>query len=366
MESFFSRKETNFIKGIGILLIFLHHFFTFPGWYINGIAYPSLEKVAVVFNAPFKIPTAVFAFFTGYFYFFNKKKNFTYSLKKILKVYTVYWIIFIPLYIFAIVFHTESFAPGDFFAQLFALEKETVYFNWYVFFYAFSMLLLPFMAKYVYKRVWSLIVGGILFPVLVCAVIMGFCTNAYAGTAASYFMGFFPCITIGYLFARFKIFDKCHSFLTKKSTFFIPFIASLTGLAISMLGRNSLPSVGHMFLLYSLHGAVDYQLTMDIIYAPLFVFSMTELLRLLPEKKFFKIITVPFEQMGKYTLEMWLFSSIFFGASRDYFQMLLYFPRKAPLVLLWGCVFCYLAALAIRFIVDLTGGKYVKKNKENK
>lgn len=363
MRIFFSRKETNIIKGIGILLIFLHHFFTFPGWYINGIAYPSLANIAEHFTAPFKIPTAVFAFFTGYFYFFNTKKNYKYTFSKLLKIYTVYWIIFIPFYVAALVLHTATFTPGNFLLQALALSKETIYFNWYVFFYGFSMLLLPFMAKFIYKRLWSLIIVGIIVPVIVCALDLAIVPNIYIGTAASYFMGFFPCVTIGFLFGQKGWFEKIDDFFRKKKLVPVLIILSIVGIVLSMIGRNFLPHIGYTLNIESIDFVATFDLTMDIIYAPLFIFSLTELIRLIPDKKFFNVCTAPFEQMGLYTLEMWLFSSVFFGNLKEYLQPVLYFPRKAPLVLIWGCILCYVVALGIRFLSNLLGGKKFGKKK---
>lgn len=363
MNSFFTRKETNIIKGIGILLIFLHHFFTFPGWYINGIAYPSLANIASHFTAPFKIPTAVFAFFTGYFYFFNKKKNYKYTFSKILKIYIVYWIIFIPFYILALVMHTAEFNIGNLILQLFALNKETIYFNWYVFFYAFSMLLLPFMAKFIYKKLWSLVLVGIVAPVIICALDLAIVPNFTIGTVASYFMGFFPCVTIGFFFGQNGWFEKIDSFFKNKKLGVLLAILSLLGIAISMLGRNYLPNIGYTLHIEKWHFTAFFSFTMDILYAPLFIFSMTEIIRLIPDNKFFKVCTLPFEQIGLYTLEMWLFSSIFFGNTKNLLQPILYFPRKAPLVLIWGLIICYLAALAIRLLSGLLGGKKLEKKK---
>ncbi|MCQ2544074.1 MAG: acyltransferase family protein [Lachnospiraceae bacterium] len=363
MNSFFSRKETNIIKGIGILLIFLHHFFTFPGWYINGIAYPSLANIATHFTAPFKIPTAVFAFFTGYFYYFNKKKDYKYSFSKILKIYTVYWIIFIPFYILALLIHTADFNIGNFILQLLALDKETIYFNWYVFFYGFSMLLLPLMARFVYKKNWSLVLFGIILPVIICALDLAIVPNVYIGTAASYFMGFFPCVTIGFFFGKIGLFEKLDSFFRKRKLTVLLIIICLLGIALSMLGRNYIPHIGYNLSIEKWNFDANFSVTMDIIYAPLFIFSMAELIRLIPDKKFFNICTLPFEKMGLYTLEMWLFSSVFFGNAKNLLQPILYFPRKAPLVLIWGLVICFIVSLGIRFLSDLIGGKKFGKKK---
>ena len=49
------RKTTNAIKGTALVLMFIHHFFTFPDWLIDGIDYWWLGSFAEYFNAPTKL-----------------------------------------------------------------------------------------------------------------------------------------------------------------------------------------------------------------------------------------------------------------------------------------------------------------------
>ena len=74
--NYIEKEATNYIKGIALILMFVHHFFTFPKRYINGISYPYLSKFATLMCAPLKICVPVFAFLTGYFYYFSKRCNF--------------------------------------------------------------------------------------------------------------------------------------------------------------------------------------------------------------------------------------------------------------------------------------------------
>ena len=43
------RHITTAMKGVALLLMFVHHFFTFPEWYIDGIGYANMELVARIF-----------------------------------------------------------------------------------------------------------------------------------------------------------------------------------------------------------------------------------------------------------------------------------------------------------------------------
>lgn len=65
--SYLDRPISDAIKGIALIFMFIHHFFTFPEWYVSGISYPELSLFARLFCWPLKICVSVFAFLTGYF-----------------------------------------------------------------------------------------------------------------------------------------------------------------------------------------------------------------------------------------------------------------------------------------------------------
>ena len=48
-RNYIEKEATNYIKGIAIVLMFFHHFFTFPEWYIEGVSYPYLAECAKFF-----------------------------------------------------------------------------------------------------------------------------------------------------------------------------------------------------------------------------------------------------------------------------------------------------------------------------
>ena len=99
-KNFIDREYTNIIKGIALLLMFIHHLFTFPDTFlIKNINVPDLQCFAEIFNEPTKICVSIFAFVTGYFYFFNKSKTYRYSLKKASDLYVNYLVVFILLFL---------------------------------------------------------------------------------------------------------------------------------------------------------------------------------------------------------------------------------------------------------------------------
>ena len=97
---YFDKDTSNILKGIALIMMFIHHFYTFPTWWLEGISYPLIERLSPYFCAPFQLCVPIFCFLTGYFYFYNKNKSYKYSLKKITDILISYWCVF---FVFAII-----------------------------------------------------------------------------------------------------------------------------------------------------------------------------------------------------------------------------------------------------------------------
>ena len=41
-EAYINKENTLAIKGIALILMFIHHFFTFPNWIISGASFPHI------------------------------------------------------------------------------------------------------------------------------------------------------------------------------------------------------------------------------------------------------------------------------------------------------------------------------------
>ena len=112
-KNYLTYNDTAFIKGIALIFMFIHHFFAYPSWYIEGIRYPSLVNLAEIFKHPFN-SVSLFAFLTGYTYYYTKKKDMKYSLKKILDIFIPYVLIYIVFLIIAISTKCYVFNIKDF------------------------------------------------------------------------------------------------------------------------------------------------------------------------------------------------------------------------------------------------------------
>lgn len=96
----FTKKETNYIKGIAIILMLMHHLFAFPDRIphdaniINSLPFIGANVDSYLANFG-KICVAIFLFISGYGFAFKNKINFNYSIEKLKKLYFSFWLVFI-------------------------------------------------------------------------------------------------------------------------------------------------------------------------------------------------------------------------------------------------------------------------------
>ena len=163
--NFITRTDTGLLKGVAIILLLTYHFFTFPEWYISGIGYSYSMILEKYLYGPAHWALPIFIFLTGYTYYYNTNKTFSYSLRKIKGLLTNYWQYLLLLTIIALYF-------GKIELNILLL-KEVLAFNnkpntvmifaWYIQLYIIIILFLPIYAKYISKSLLCDFCTGILF-----------------------------------------------------------------------------------------------------------------------------------------------------------------------------------------------------------
>lgn len=131
------------IKGIALLLMVFHHCFGYPQWwhietpyYLDNYFIHSIAQSA-------KICVALFAFLTGWTYYHHKDKSIKYSAKKILIFLLNYWVIAIPISIFAVLFCDYHYTFSSLGELLPIFPHPLMIFTWYVWFYILMMAVFP-------------------------------------------------------------------------------------------------------------------------------------------------------------------------------------------------------------------------------
>lgn len=359
-KEYMDRPTTNAIRGIALIFMFIHHFFTIPDYYVSGISYPELEKFALYFSMPLKICVPVFAFMTGYFYYSAKERTFRYSLRKITDLLVPYWAVYLPFLCLAIALGCHKFNIVDVGMELFALRRSIMCFCWYVFFYYFSMLLLPLLTRFPGRSLLADAALLLLIPAILWITLSAFLNIALVQTVVAQMQTWFPCIAVGYLCAKYSVFTKIDAYF---STF-----NSKTGVLFGYLLMTALAFFGCKICAAVTLGSVnvrrgiyELQFSMEMIYGPMFVYGVAKLLQFIKGTLFFRLLG----EIGKKSMLMWFIHCIFFNICKEKTQRILYFPKNPVLVVFFGLALCYgLTALiepGVRFMLKKKNGLMDRK-----
>lgn len=345
---YLDRSTTSAIKGIALVIMFVHHFFTFPNWLVEGIEYSWMEGFSDLYCGATKICVAVFAFLTGYFYAFAKKKTLAYSLRKISDVLVSYWIIYVPFWALSIGLGCHVFSYKDILHELFGLYNSVMCFCWYIYFYCIIMLLLPILTRPLNRGIWADLLVLLVLP----AAVMEYWVNQepyWLVEAVLYnFISWLPCVFSGYLFARHDVFARVFDpRLGKLSGWKKAAVLLVTGW-IGFRGRYLVQDL-QLGYLTILGGRYRLQFPLDILYAPLFVYGFGNLLQYVKGKLPFTLL----EKIGEKSMLMWFIHCIFFNVCKAYTQPILYFPKNPVLVLLNGLLICYVLACLVNPVLKL-------------
>lgn len=333
---FFSRETTDALKGAAVVMMFAHHFFTFPEWFICEGSYPASEGFAGLMRLPLAMCVPVFAFLTGFLYAKRprEKRTMAYSLSKIGEVLIGHALVLLVLLALSRLCGVRT-GPGDALLELVGLRSEVSLFNWYICFYIIAMLLLPLLCA-PHAGPAGTFALTILLPVLLSTAVRALTPGGSlpAVAAQAVLDGVCP-LGAGVLAARFAVFGQMRGRMTVRRAA----VCLLLG-AGAMMARHFAPR-----LILSLPGLGErwqLRVSMDMLYAPAFVLALGNLLDAVP-----RALLRPLVAMGRQSLSMWLLSAAFFGASAPLCQRLLYAPGYPVLVLLWGLALCYVGACAL-------------------
>lgn len=346
---YINRNTTAALKGLALIFMFLHHFFTFPDWYVEGIAYPGFVPYIRFFQGPLKICVVLFAFLTGYFYWFGSRKTLKYSLQKITDVLVSYWAAYLPLLLLAIGLGCWQFSASGLAKELFALVCPVMKFCWYVYFYFLAMLLLPLLNTLTTGKPLADSALMLLLPTAALTILRGMLEYEFGldGHVLLSIIGnlreWFPCTAVGYLCGKYSFFETYMEPLTEriaKGRWKYLFYLILCGGCF--FGRLICPrfSLGAV----SVAGNhMELTFLMDVFYGPLFFYGAVNLLKAIP----FAAVHKPLEALGSQSLLMWFLHCVFFNCCKEITQHWLYFPKNPVLVTIWGLALCYVLALLL-------------------
>lgn len=327
-NNFISRADTRLLKGVAIILMLVYHFFTFPEWYISGIGYSYSAILEKYLYGPTQWCVALFAFITGYTYYYNANKSLFYSILKVKKLLINYWILLLLLTSVALYFNKVELNVLWLKEILaFSNGQDTVMvFAWYIQFYIVVILFLPIYIKYISKSLLYDFCTGILFWYGLKHLIMGVEYTGFLRTICLWM----PYVFGGWMVAKynlyFKITDK-FKLRNRSQAFYytFTFLFFVSGVTRSHLAKYLLLPIFVLFLIYLLNNCNQ-------------------------------IIKLVLNEFGKYSMEIWFLHCMFFNITKEIFQPIAFYPGNPVLVLIWVMLLC----LGMAKCIDLTKSKILE------
>lgn len=310
-----TKKQSSMVQGFAILLMLYHHFFLAPEAYGDTLSFFHIGRVSKL--AWFgKICVGMFAFISGYGMcrVLQKKKEmmsktsffsilgseYCLVLKQIISLLIRVWLIFIVAMFFVFQSGAKIFEPKEYFSNFFFLQTNYNGAFWYVEQYMKMMLLLPlvdmfftsfsnrqsrisFLQKWIFYGVLAIVVLGL------CIIGKFFSPELKSGIlilVSAIRPAFTLVFIIGYLIARFRIYERISQFFD----FLSPWMHYITG-AFLMLAV--------LYIRTRLAFAPAYAQT-DFILVPFWVYGFLSVIhKIKPLEAFFL-------WFGKLSTYMWL------------------------------------------------------------
>ena len=342
----FNRNETALIKGIALIFMFVHHFFTIPIWYVSGISYEHLAGVAALCQQPFKLCVCLFAILNGYLYRYSSDKSLPGSLRRAWRFLVPYWLITATMIIAAVAMNRYVPEPKNVLMELFGLREDVMIFCWYVYFYLIILFILSVMDKLLDQAniLVATTVGMILPAVLIILIMFRLRAESTVWVVLDHLRAWLPAVMSGWIFARYSLFEKAEQGFARMPGA-VRAVVCLFLMIIAFFGRKFLPALNcGPLTLYTvnLYGAFN----LDVLYAPAFIFGLITVTRMI------RIPWKPLEIIGKYSMYMWYLHCLFFNCCKPVTQIWLFFPRNPVLVLLWGLLITLLPSVVLHMLVQ--------------
>lgn len=344
---YFDKKMTDIIKGVALLCMFAHHFWTFPEWW-TGKGLPMLEEIGPYLREPLKVCVPIFCFITGYTYFFHKNKTYKYSIRKITDVLVSYWGVFLFLVLLEFCFTDYKYSVRVFIKEMLAIEQPTIVFGWYVSFYCIFMLLFPLISK-LFLRSWILDVFLWLIFLPLFFRILQFIMPIQIGAqllSDLYIWG--PCVIGGYISAAYNLFEMIEIYFSNLKKNWNRKLIILFFLVLPIF-RNT------RFILYlftlrfnGTYARINMQINLDSVIVLFFMYAVIFTSR---KTGFPQRINCILEKIGKKSMLMWLVSCMFFNKCNVVMQKILYYFSDPIVSLILGTVICYVIACGLDFII---------------
>lgn len=327
----FNKENCFYIKAIAIILMIVHHFFGFPDWLLANNLYYSIGNIAgrpieVFIGEICKICVCIFLFITGYgtYITLNNKKTkikIKYCFSKCLKLLLMYWISLI-IFVIPIISIFSKISLKLIISNILLRDTSLIYTSWYVVFYIIAMIYTLIYTNFDKKKsiILDFIVGfGVPFVL-------------YFLKPDSLFSHYYPTFMMGYLFSKYKLFNKFEKIN-------INIIIKILFLFIALIG---------LFIVRLLIGDSFGPISMITFIGPFVCYILALLVSIVSNIKCIKSIL---SFLAKYSTWYWFVHSIFHSKIKD-IQLFGYLPKNPILIVVWIFLILSPIVMMLQFIFD--------------
>lgn len=339
-ENYCQQKQLNYrcsmaLKGIAIVFMIVHHTLGLPEqWFEEGLGYGQTvignKMLYELIGNPTKICVSVFAFLTGWSYFYHNTPTFKYGIKKAVQVLVQYWmVLFLIFYPAAYIISGYYPTFKDVVFNLFSIHNRAISFSWYILFYVLCICSLPVLVRFVTNKWWIDFCSVPIAFTLILNVLnhIEVQQKKYLLKDLQDYFYWMPIVWVAYLIAKYDVFTKIQQKIQINLIWKIVFgmgivlIPVCRGLYSEFCGMN-----------------------VDVIYGPIFVFSCMIVLneKCIPARVFM--------WLGKYSMYIWLIHSIFFWEkTRKVFQPMVYSVNQPVISILLILIISVVLAIPLYY-----------------
>ncbi len=338
----FDKQMTGIIKGVAILFMLLLHCYQ-----DNYDVSLDFSYSLTGYSGFFKLCVGMYVFMVGYGYAFSKTKDLRYGFQHIKKLLKSFWVI---LFVFTLPFCFREVLNDDFktlFYNLFGIDSHYNWYSWFVYFFIYAMLVMPFISRFIDKKplrntaiaviVAAFLIGAVHEVPRVSSMLFGIHLPPTEQMRLVYALYnsllMTPCMLLGYLFARNGYYerirvDKCSKGLT---------------LAICLIVLLL------TFVLRRYVKIYHFPIHKDFFQIPFLIGAIV----LLFNKFRWDALRRVLVKMGELSVYMWFFHALFFTTPvRWFYQPMITIFGHINLVVLWAILFTFIASWIIKTIVD--------------
>ena len=349
----FDKRMTNIVKGFAIIFMMLLHCY---GERAYDVPLDYSHLLFAGSSDMFKICVGMFCFMVGYGYAFSRDKDLKYSWKHIKKLLISFWVI---LFVFTLpLCYTDVIQSGIgiFLYNLVGIDSHYNYYSWFVYFYIFAMIVMPFVARFINRKpvrnTAITVVATVLLSIAVheiprflswFGVQVPPIVESKPLLALFFSLSMTPITVLGYLFAHERYYERIN----------IGRLPNLFSLLVCLFMMALALTLHHLW------SPINIPFQFDFFYAPLMIGAIAVLFSKFEWEPFRSVMA----KLGEVSVYMWFFHALFFTKVVSWFyQPAITIFSDINLVVLWTIVLTFFVSWLIKMIVDrvinlVTGGR---------